>query len=69
MNEDRRCLHPAMGVGIILIHGGGPRIRRLAPEHRKKKLAPFFYGRSADIDIQVMPNDRLMRLLPIIWHL
>ena len=70
MNEDRRCLHPAMGVSIILIHGGGPKkFLRLAPEHRKKKLTPFFYGRSAHTDIQVMPNDRLMRLLPIIWHL
>ena len=42
------CLAPRMGVGIILIRRGGPKqIRRLAPEHHKKKFTPFFYARSS----------------------
>ena len=61
-----------MGVST-LIRGWGPKkFLRLAPEHRKKKLAPFFYalmvrGRVIYV-IYIMPDDSRMLLLTIIWH-
>ena len=35
-------------VWALLFEDGVQRIRRLAPEHRKKKLAPFFYALSGE---------------------